>query len=81
MANPVTDNELIKAFDALLLEDFHEIEQRPDGFGITIKEICEAKGVSESTARRFLLGAVEKKGWKRKQMRTGESRPIWVYYK
>lgn len=85
MANPVTDKQFAEAFDKLLLQEldnnFHVHEERPSGFGITVREFAQAKTISESTARRILTNAVARMGLKKKWMHLDEGHAAWVYYK
>lgn len=59
---------------------FQQIELRPAGFGITIQEYQEAKGIAEATARRNLNLAVSHHGWSKKRMRSANGRQVWVFY-
>lgn len=85
MADHVTDEQFMKAFDTMLLgeldQNFEHIEARPLGFGITVKEYTAVKRISESTARRHLNDALSLLGWKRKLMYLTDGHPALVYYK
>ena len=60
----VEEQELSINYDKLLVDFIEEkvghlTRVRPDGFGITVLEFCELKGVSVEVARKALNGLVK----------------------
>ena len=73
----ITENE----FDDLLLQEVDIVPERPRGFGITMKELADAKGTTPSTARNAAEKKVDAKEWEKIEMRNYTGQTSWVYFK